>query len=62
MVLAALRRPVSIIVAVLALVLTALAGLSRMSIDIFPTMGFPVIYVAQSYGGFNPAWMEGFSI
>ena len=28
--------------------------------DIFPEVGNPVIYVAQPYGGMNPAQMEGF--
>src|SRR5262245_13319772 len=36
------------------------AGLPfRMSIDIFPNLNLPVIYVAQPYGGMDPAQMEG---
>src|SRR5262249_10322319 len=31
----------------------------RMSIDIFPNLNLPVIYVAQPYGGMDPAQMEG---
>ena len=31
----------------------------RMSIDIFPNLNLPVIYVAQTYGGLDPAQMEG---
>ena len=30
-----------------------------MSIDIFPNLNLPVIYVAQPYGGMDPAQMEG---
>ena len=28
--------------------------------DIFPSLGIPVIYVAQPYGGIDPAQMEGY--
>jgi multidrug efflux pump subunit AcrB len=31
----------------------------RMSVDIFPNLNLPVIYVAQPYGGMDPAQMEG---
>jgi multidrug efflux pump subunit AcrB len=31
-----------------------------MRVDIFPNMGVPVLYVAQPYGGMDPAQMEGF--
>ena len=34
-------------------------ALSRMKIDIFPSLNLPVIYVAQPYGGLDPAQMEG---
>jgi multidrug efflux pump subunit AcrB len=30
-----------------------------MPVDIFPDMGVPVVYVAQPYGGMDPAQMEG---
>jgi len=35
-------------------------ALDRMSRDIFPDLGVPVLYVAQPYGGLDPAQMEGF--
>ena len=57
---AALRRPISILVAVIAVALTAAFGVSRMRIDIFPDLNLPVIYVAQPYGGMSPAQMEGY--
>ncbi|MBM3739333.1 MAG: efflux RND transporter permease subunit [Acidobacteria bacterium] len=60
LVLTALRRPVTIVVAVLALLLTAYLGLERMKKDIFPQVGSPTIYVAQPYGGMDPSQMEGF--
>jgi len=33
--------------------------LSRMPVDIFPSLNLPVIYVCQPYGGMDPAQMEG---
>src|ERR1043166_5007821 len=57
---AALRRPITVLVAVMAGVLTAAFAVTRMSIDIFPDLNLPVIYVAQPYGGMSPAQMEGY--
>jgi multidrug efflux pump subunit AcrB len=57
---AALRRPISVIVIVVALVLTSILALLRTRIDIFPELDLPVIYVAQPYGGMSPQQMEGF--
>jgi hypothetical protein len=37
-------------------------ALNRMSRDIFPDLGVPVLYVAQPYGGMDPAQMEGFTV
>src|SRR5664280_653211 len=55
-----LRRPITVIVLVLAVVLGAGLALQKMSRDIFPTLGIPTIYVAQPYGGMDPAQMEGY--
>ena len=57
---AALRRPFTVLVALIAVALTAIFAVSRMRADIFPDLNLPVIYVAQPYGGMNPAQMEGF--
>ncbi|MDH5426622.1 MAG: efflux RND transporter permease subunit [Nitrospirota bacterium] len=54
----ALRRPVTIMVLVLAIVLFSYLAIKRMAIDIFPNLGLPAIYVAQPYGGMDPAQME----
>lgn len=54
-----LRRPVTVVVLVLAVCLGGLLGLSRMARDVFPPLGIPTIYVAQPYGGMDPAQMEG---
>src|SRR6266568_7950551 len=55
----ALRHPYTVMVAVLAIVLGSALAVSRMKIDIFPSLNLPVIYVAQPYGGLDPAQMEG---
>src|SRR5687768_2736061 len=60
LVLLALRRPVTIAVAVLAVTLCAWLAVTRMPVDIFPDLGAPAIYVAQTYGGMDPQQMEGF--
>jgi multidrug efflux pump subunit AcrB len=57
---AALRRPISVLVAIVAVALTAMFAVSRMRADIFPDLDLPVIYVAQPYGGMSPAQMEGY--
>ncbi len=57
---AALRRPLTVLVVVVAVALAAGFGVRRMRADIFPDLDLPVIYVAQPYGGMSPAQMEGF--
>lgn len=56
----ALRRPITVMVAVLAIVLFSFLAVRRMPVDIFPNLGNPTIYVAQPYGGMDPSQMEGF--
>jgi multidrug efflux pump subunit AcrB len=60
LVLAALSRPITIVVALVAIALSALLAIQRMPVDIFPQGGDPAIYVAQPYGGMDPAQMEGY--
>jgi multidrug efflux pump subunit AcrB len=55
-----MRRPLTIVVAVIAIILGAGLAIQRMSRDIFPPLGVPTIYVAQPYGGMDPAQMEGY--
>jgi multidrug efflux pump subunit AcrB len=57
---AAMRRPITILIVVVGVALMSLLAVQRMKIDIFPNLGTPVIYVAQPYGGMDPAQMEGF--
>jgi len=56
----ALRRPLTILVATVAVAIGAAMALRSMARDIFPSLGIPTIYVAQPYGGMDPAQMEGF--
>lgn len=55
----ALRRPWTVVVAVLAVALLAGVAVRRMKIDVFPNLNAPVVYVCQPYGGMDPAQMEG---
>ena len=55
----ALRRPYTVIVVIIGIVLGGILGVLRMPIDIFPNLNLPVIYVIQAYGGMDPAQMEG---
>jgi multidrug efflux pump subunit AcrB len=57
---ASMRRPLTVLVAVMAVALGSIPALRQMPRDIFPTLGIPTIYVAQPYGGMDPAQMEGF--
>src|SRR3954470_20637048 len=56
----ALRRPVTVLVLILAAVMAGAVALVRMPRDVFPDLGVPTLYVAQPYGGMDPAQMEGF--
>src|SRR6266581_4685880 len=73
----ALRRPLTVMVALVATGLACFLAVRpksvdatlqkygielpvrRMAVDIFPSLDLPVIYVAQPYGGMDPAQMEG---
>jgi Cu/Ag efflux pump CusA len=50
-VLLALSRPLTIVIALIAVALASLMAVKRMPVDIFPQVGDPAIYVAQPYGG-----------
>src|SRR5262245_46288940 len=59
-VLLALSRPLTVVIAIIAVALCSILALQRMPVDIFPQVGDPIIYVAQPYGGMDPQQMEGF--
>ena len=56
----AMKRPISIVAALMSIVLVALLAISSMKRDIFPDLKIPAIYVIQGYGGMSPAQMEGY--
>src|SRR5690242_9730542 len=55
----ALRRPITLLVLMVALVGGGVLAVLRMKVDIFPALNLPVVYVCQPYGGMDPAQMEG---
>lgn len=55
----ALRKPITVVVAVIAIIFFSVLSIRNMKVDIFPTLGLPTIYVAQPYGGLSPDQMEG---
>lgn len=59
---AALRRPITVLIAVFGVALTSFLAIHRMPVDIFPDLNQPVIYVAQPFGGMGPAQMEGYLV
>ncbi|WP_372950457.1 efflux RND transporter permease subunit [Mariniphaga sp.] len=56
----ALSKPITVMVAVLAIAFFSFMAIRKMKVDIFPTFGLPTIYVAQPYGGLSPEQMESF--
>src|SRR5881397_2693030 len=60
LVFAAMRRPITILVAVISIALASILAVRQMKVDIFPKLGAPAIYVAQPYGGMDPSQMEGY--
>jgi len=45
---------------VIAIVFFSWLAIQNSKIDIFPKLGLPTVYVAQTYGGLSPDQMEGF--
>src|SRR5437879_48600 len=58
----AMSRPITLVVVVLTVVLSAGFAISRMKVDIFPDLNLPVVYVVQPYGGMDAAQIEGFMV
>src|SRR5580765_4675453 len=56
----AMRRPLTVVVLIFSVVLGSVLAVRQMPRDIFPSLGIPTIYVAQPYGGMDPAQMEGY--
>ena len=50
----------TVVVAVVAVLCAAVLAIQQNARDIFPSLGTPTIYVAQPFGGMDPAQMEGY--
>jgi multidrug efflux pump subunit AcrB len=60
MVTSALKRPITVIVVTMSLLIFAVLSAINIPIDIFPKLNLPTIYVIESYGGMSAQQMEGF--
>lgn len=60
MVRAALKRPITVLVLFIGLLLFSVVAVRNIPIDIFPKLNLPTIYVIEQYGGMSPKQMEGF--
>ena len=60
MVRSALRRPVTVLVLFLSILLFSVMAIRTIPIDIFPRLNSPTIYVIEQYGGMSAQQMEGF--
>jgi multidrug efflux pump subunit AcrB len=58
----AMKRPITTLMLVVALVSGGVLALSRMRVDIFPSLNVPKIYVFLDYIGMSPDQMEGFIV
>lgn len=56
----ALRRPIAIMVVVLAIAAFSFNAIKNIKVDIFPEVELPAMYIAMPYGGLSPAYMDGF--
>jgi multidrug efflux pump subunit AcrB len=56
----AMKRPITIVAAVVSMVMVAVMAITSMKQDIFPDLKIPAIYIIQGYGGMSPEQMEGY--
>jgi multidrug efflux pump subunit AcrB len=56
----ALRKPIAIMVVVLAIGYFSFIVVKKINVDIFPKIESPAIYIAMPYGGLTPSYMDGF--
>jgi len=54
-----LRKPITVVVAVIAILFFSMVSIKKIAVDIFPALDVPTIYVAQPYGGMAPDQMDG---
>ena len=51
MVRAALKKPITVLVLFIGILLFSILAVRKIPIDIFPNLNLPTIYVIESYGG-----------
>lgn len=56
----ALRKPIAIMVVVMAIGYFSFLTIKKINVDIFPKIESPAIYIAMPYGGLTPSYMDGF--
>ncbi len=56
----ALRKPIAIMVVVMAIGYFSFLTVKKINVDIFPEIESPAIYIAMPYGGLTPSYMDGF--
>ena len=56
----ALRKPIAMMVVILAIGYFSFFVVRKINVDIFPEIESPAIYIALPYGGLSPAYMDGF--
>lgn len=56
----ALRKPISVLVAVAGLLFFGISATRDIKVDILPKMNLPVIYIAHPFGGYTPNQMEAY--
>ncbi|MCS4302743.1 efflux RND transporter permease subunit [Chryseobacterium sp. BIGb0232] len=56
----ALRKPIAIMVLVLAIGIISFSAIKKIKVDIFPEVELPSMYIAMPYGGLSPQYMDGF--
>lgn len=55
-----LKRPITVIILVLGVLIFSFISIPKIPVDIFPQLNLPTIYVIESYGGMSAQQMEGF--
>ena len=56
----ALRKPITVLVLVAGLFFFGAGAVRTINIDIFPSLGLPVIYISHPFGGYTPEQMEAY--
>ena len=55
----AMRRPITVVMILVALIGGGILALNQMRVDIFPAINAPQIYVVNNYAGMDPSQIEG---